>query len=45
MLSLLPKYDRRNDQNGTDHYVINQWPQDEIGILDGNCSFHVDVIQ
>lgn len=44
MLSLMPKYGRRNDQNVIDHYAINQWPQDEISILNGNCSFHVDVI-
>lgn len=45
MLSQMPTYCRKNHQDDDvlDH-PVSQWPQDEIEILNGNCSFRVDVI-
>ncbi|XP_025411356.1 numb-like protein [Sipha flava] len=36
-------YCRRPFQDAIDN-SINRWPQDEIGILDGNCSFDIDYL-
>ncbi|XP_022160207.1 protein numb-like isoform X2 [Myzus persicae] len=36
----MTNYIRRNCEPVVNH-TIKRWPQDEIGILDGNCSFNV----
>ncbi|XP_015374396.1 PREDICTED: protein numb-like [Diuraphis noxia] len=37
----MTNYRRRNCIGHVVNNTINRWPQDEIGILDGNCSFNV----
>ncbi|VVC45489.1 PTB/PI domain,PH domain-like [Cinara cedri] len=44
MLSLIPNYSGSNYRAIIDNCPINRWPQDEINILDGNCSFCVDYL-
>jgi len=39
----MTNYRRRNCTGHVVNDTINRWPKDEIGILDGNCSFNVGV--
>lgn len=39
----MTNYRRRNCTGHVVNDTINRWPLDEIGILDGNCSFNVGV--
>lgn len=43
MLSQM-SYRRRHHLNGTTDNPSTRWPQDGISVLDGNCTFDVDVI-
>ncbi|XP_060842429.1 protein numb homolog [Rhopalosiphum padi] len=39
----MTNYSRRNCERVVND-TINRWPQDEIGILDGNCSFNINYL-
>lgn len=38
----MTNYSRRNREHVVNN-KISRWPQDEIDILDGNCSFNINV--